>query len=328
MRKFNAIPFKISSALLLIVLLLLAQRSFSQDQAYKTEYIIAQDGSGDSKTIQGVLDICKAFPDKRITIRIKPGIYHEKIEVHSWTTSISLLGDDPQTTIISFDDYSGKGSINTFTSYTAKVMGADFYAENITFENTAGQVGQAVALHVEADRSVFKNCRFLGNQDTIYTGGESRQYFIDCYIEGTTDFIFGAATVVFENCTIHSKKDSYITAASTPKGKRYGYVFLNCKLTSSSEVSEVYLGRPWRIYAKTVFVNCTMGSHILPEGWHNWSKPEAEKTTFYAEYNSKDEGANSMKRVGWSHQLTAKESKHYSVKEVLQGNDEWNPLVR
>ncbi len=307
-------------------LLFLFTITLSKGQDYKTSYTIAQDGSGDYKTLQEALDVCKAFPDKRIVIKLKAGIYREKIEVHSWTTNISLIGERADNTIISFDDYSGKGSINTFTSYTAKILGNDFYAENITFENTAGPVGQAVALHVESDRTVFKNCRFLGNQDTIYTGSESRQYFIDCYIEGTTDFIFGAATVVFESCTIQSKKNSYITAASTPNGKKYGYVFLNCTLTAVPDATQVYLGRPWRNFAKTIFVNCELGSHILPEGWHNWNKPEAEATAFYAEYNSKGNGANPLKRVQWSHQLT--ESTGYSLQEILNGNDGWNPQVR
>ncbi|HOX82897.1 MAG TPA: pectinesterase family protein [Chryseolinea sp.] len=293
---------------------------------YKTSYTVSQDGKGDFKTLQETLNACKAFPDVRITIRIRPGTYIEKIEVHSWNTRIELIGEDPTNTIIKFDDYSGKGDINTFTSYTVKVLGNDFYAENITFENAAGPVGQAVALHVEADRCVFKNCRFLGNQDTIYTGGEtSRQYFSNCYIEGTTDFIFGAATAVFENCTILSKKNSYVTAASTTQGKLFGYVFLNCTLKATSEATKVYLGRPWRIYAKTVFVNCNLGSHILPEGWHNWSKPEAEKTVYYGEYNSKGTGANPSARVSWSHQLNSEESLAYTVDKILQGNDQWKP---
>jgi len=293
---------------------------------YKTAYTVATDGSGDFKTLQAALDACKAFPDKRITINLKPGIYKEKIEFHSWTTRISLIGEDPLTTIITFDDYSGKGTINTFTSYTAKVLGNDFHAENITFENSAGPVGQAVALHVEGDRCVFKNCRFLGNQDTIYTGGESRQYFVTCYIEGTTDFIFGAATAVFDRCTIHSKKNSYITAASTTEGKAFGYVFLNCKLTATAEAPKVYLGRPWRVFAKTVFINCEMGPHILPEGWHNWSKPDAEQTTYYGEYNSSGPGGDMSKRVSWSHKLTVEESKKYTVIEILKGNDQWDPV--
>ncbi|HEY8938348.1 MAG TPA: pectinesterase family protein [Cyclobacteriaceae bacterium] len=312
---------------LIALLTICTHLTVAQQVSYKTKYIVAQDGSGDFKTIQETIDACKAFPDERITITLKPGVYKEKIEVHSWTTKISLLGEDALTTIISFDDYSGKGAINTFTSYTVKVAGDDFYAENITFENTAGPVGQAVALHVEADRCVFRHCRFIGNQDTIYAAREnSRQYFLNCYIEGTTDFIFGAATSVFENCSILSKKDSYITAASTTQHTIYGYVFINCRLEALAGVTKVYLGRPWRIYAKTVFVNCELGSHILSEGWHNWNKTEAEKTTFYAEYNSKGEGAKTAKRVAWSHQLTQKEAKHYSANEILKGNDKWNPV--
>lgn len=314
------------------IMLLLAYAGCSDAQTsspgpgYKTKYVVAQDGSGDYKTVQEVLNVCKHFPDERITIHIKSGTYREKIEVFSWTTKISLIGEDPVKTILTFDDYSGKGTINTFTSYTVKVLGDDFYAENITFENAAGAVGQAVALHVEADRCVFKNCRFLGNQDTIYTGGEkSRQYFLDCYIEGTTDFIFGAATAVFENCVIHTKKNSYITAASTPQGKAYGYVFFNCTLTAAPEATKVYLGRPWRNYARTVFVQCDMDAHILPVGWHNWNKPDAEKTVFYAEYESKGEGANPSQRVAWSHQLTDTEAKSYTAADILKGTDQWNP---
>jgi pectinesterase len=298
-------------------------------QEYKSEYTVSNDGTGDFTTLTEVMKVCKAFPDQRVTIKIKPGIYKEKVEVFSWTTKISWIGENPETTIISFDDYSGKGAINTFTSYTVKILGNDFYAENLTFENSAGPVGQAVALHVEADRCIFSNCRFIGNQDTIYTGGEnSRHYFKDCYIEGTTDFIFGAATAVFDHCIVHSKKNSYVTAASTPEGKKFGYVFFNCTLTASPEATKVYLGRPWRNFAKTVFFNCALGSHIRSEGWHNWSKPDAEKTTFYAEYKSTGSGANPVTRVPWSHQLTDDEAKHYSLSAILSGSDQWVPEMR
>lgn len=313
----------------LMLLLLLCFCSIGADAqapSYKKSYIVAQDGSGDYKTLREVLKVCKAFPDERIVITLKPGIYKEKVEVFSWLTRLSLIGDRPDNTIVSFDDYSGKGEINTFTSYTVRITGDGFEAENITFENLAGPVGQAVALHVEGDRCVFRHCRFIGNQDTIYTGGEnSRQYFVDCYIEGTTDFIFGAATAVFDHCTIHSKKNSYVTAASTKEGKSYGYVFLDCTLTANADATKVYLGRPWRNYAKTVFVRCDLGAHILPEGWHNWSKPEAELTTFYAEYDSRGKGANAGARVAWSHQLTPEETQHYTVAEILKGTDGWNP---
>jgi pectinesterase len=317
-----------AAKLLIIFFLIIPERSFSQTP-YKIDYIVAQDGSGDFKTVQQAIDACKAFPDERITIRIRPGIYKEKIEIHSWTTNVSLIGESPEKTILSFDDYSGKGPVNTFTSYTVKVAGNDFYAENITFENTAGPVGQAVALHVEADRCVFRNCRFLGNQDTIYAGGEkSRHYFLNCYIEGTTDFIFGASTAVFEDCEIHSKKNSYVTAASTTKGQPYGYVFIGCRLTAEPDVEKVYLGRPWRNFAKTVFIRSYLGRHILPEGWHNWSKPAAEKTAFYAEYQNTGEGASTGQRVPWSHQLTDAEAMTYSAKEILKGPDRWDPVMK
>jgi pectinesterase len=194
----------------------------------------------------------------------------------------------------------------------------DFYASNLTIQNTSGEVGQAVALSVFSDRVVIGNCNILGNQDTLYASGEgNRQYFKDCYIKGTTDFIFGSATALFENCTIHSKKNSYITAASTPEGIEYGFVFKNCKLTADENVTEVYLGRPWRIYAKTVFINCEMGNHIKPEGWHNWSKPEAEKTSFYGEYNCTGAGFKSQSRVSWSHQLSKSQAKDYTVENIL-----------
>jgi pectinesterase len=291
-----------------------------------TAFIVAQDGTGDYTTVQAAINACKVFPDQRITIHLKPGIYREKAELYSWTNRVSLIGENPLTTIISFDDYSGKGDINTFTSWTFRVMGDDFYAENITFENSAGPVGQAVAMHVEGDRVTFRNCRFIGNQDTIYTGGErSRQYFVDCYIEGTTDFIFGAATAVLENCVVHSKKNSYVTAASTTQGKAYGYVFLNCKLTASADATKVYLGRPWRNFAKTVFINCELGNHILPEGWHNWNKPEAEATVLYAEYKSRGAGASPTTRVAWSKQLSDNEVMEYDPPHILSGPDNWNP---
>jgi pectinesterase len=312
---------------LLSVALLAAGVSFAQTPtSYKTSYVVARDGSGDFTSVQEAIKACKVFPDERITLRIKPGTYREKIEVFSWNTKLSLIGEDAQHTILTFDDYSGKGDLNTATSYTVKVTGDNFYAENLTFENSAGPVGQALALFVEADRCVFKNCRFIGNQDTIYAGGERRrQLFQDCYIEGTTDFIFGAATAVFENCEIRSKKNSYVTAASTPQGAEFGYVFLQCKLTADSSATRVYLGRPWRIFARTVFIQCELGSHIVPEGWHNWKKPEAEKTTFYAEYKSRGPGSHPKERVSWSHQLSEKEAARYTVANILRGNDGWDP---
>lgn len=305
---------------------------FSVVHAQQRKFIVAQDGSGDFTHLQEAIDILPAFPLQRIEIFIKNGVYKEKLIVPSWKTCVSFIGEDKDKTIITYDDYSGKGAINTFTSYTLLVQGNDFIAKNLTIENAAGVfkdvgrlVGQAVALHVEGDRAIFQNCKILGNQDTFYSGVEGhRQFFKNCYIEGTTDFIFGPGIVVFENSIIHSKKDSYITAASTPENQPFGFVFLNCDLTAAPKMSQVYLGRPWRPYAKTVFVHSTLGRHIIPEGWHNWNKQEAEKTTFYGEYLSKGKGANMESRVSWSHQLTEKMASEYSVDKILSGSDDWN----
>jgi pectinesterase len=203
----------------------------------------------------------------------------------------------------------------------------DFWAENITFQNSAGPVGQAVAIFVSGDRAVFKNCRFLGFQDTLYTYGKySRQYYENCYIEGTVDFIFGSSTAVFKDCEIRSKRDAYITAASTPQGRDYGYVFINCKLTADPGVEKVFLGRPWRPYAQTVFIHCEMGAHIRPEGWNNWGNVSNEKTAFYAEYGSSGPGADISGRVPWAKKLNKKKLAAYSIEKVLAGDDGWNPV--
>ncbi|WP_235893247.1 pectinesterase family protein [Flavobacterium franklandianum] len=283
--------------------------------------VVDKNGNGDFITIQEAVNAAKAFPSERITIFVKNGVYYEKVKIHSWNPKISLIGESREKTIITYDDYFNKiniGRNSTFHTYTVLVEGNDFIAKNLTIQNTSGEVGQAVALNVNADRVIISNCSLLGNQDTLYTSGEgSKNYFKDCYIEGTTDFIFGDATVLFENCTIHSKSNSYITAASTPQNTAFGYVFKNCKLTADPKVTKVYLGRPWRIYAKAVFINCEMGNHITPDGWHNWSKPEAEKTAFYAEYICNGTGFQPDKRVIWSHQLKKSEAKKYTVENCM-----------
>ena len=176
------------------------------------------------------------------------------------------------------------------------------------------------------DSVYFKNCRFLGFQDTLYTySKQSRQYYEDCYIEGTVDFIFGWSTAVFNRCHIHSKRDGYVTAPSTDKGKKYGYVFYDCKLTAEPEATKVYLSRPWRPYAQAVFIRCELGKHILPVGWNNWGKKENEKTVFYAEYESRGEGANPKARAAFSQQL--KNLQGYEITTVLAGEDGWNPVA-
>ncbi|MFA9188169.1 pectate lyase [Flavobacterium sp. FBOR7N2.3] len=292
-------------------------------KAPKDDYniIVALDGSGDYTSIQDAIYNSPSFPYKRVFITVKNGIYYEKVRVPEWNTKISLIGESKEKTIISYDDYFGKinlGRNSTFMTPTVSVEANDFVASNLTIQNTAGPVGQAVALSVVANRVVVSNCIISGNQDTLYTSGEGfKQYFKDCFIEGTVDFIFGNTTAVFDNCTIHAKSDSYLTAASTTEGAKYGFVFMNCKLTANEKATQVYLGRPWRIHAKTVFLNCEMGKHIRKEGWNNWSKADAEKASFYAEYNCYGSGFQPENRVAWSYQLKKSEAKNYTLEKIL-----------
>ena len=285
------------------------------------DFVVALDNSGNFTSIQEAIDACKAFPDSRVSIFVKKGTYHEKVVVPSCNTQLSIIGESAEKTIITYNDYFDKinrGRNSTFYTYTFKVEADDFRMENITVENSAGSVGQAVALHIEGDCCVFMNCRFLGNQDTLYAAGRfSRQYFLNCYIEGTTDFIFGEATALFENCKIHCKNDSYITAASTVEGKPFGFVFRDCQITSADRVLKVYLGRPWRSFARVAFLECELGSFICPEGWDNWSNIENEKTAFFAEYKNTGIGAELQNRVSWSHQLTKEQVENYTPENIL-----------
>lgn len=285
-------------------------------------FTVALDGSGDFTKIQDAINACPSFPYEKVTLYIKNGIYNEKVRIPEWNTHLILRGESKEKTIIQFNDNFAKintGRNSTFYTYTVLVEADDFSASNLTIKNTSGDNGQAIALSLTGNRAQILNCNIMGNQDTLYLSGkEAKQYFAACYIEGTTDFIFGSATALFENCEIHSLKNSYITAASTPQDTVFGFVFKNCKLTADPSATAVYLGRPWRIYAKTVYINCDLGKHIRPEGWENWSKPEAEKTTFYAEYNCKGEGFQPTKRVSWSHQLQQNEAEKYTIENILK----------
>jgi pectinesterase len=290
--------------------------------------VVARDGSGDFYTIAEALEACRAFQEKETLIYIKNGKYREKIHIDAFLSNIRLLGESVEKTIITYDDYAALNNMGTFRTYTMKISGNDITLENLTVENTAGRnAGQAVALHVEGDRFSAVNCRLIGNQDTLYASGkDSRQLYRDCHIEGTTDFIFGSATAVFDHCSVHSKKNSYITAANTPEGKEFGYVFRNCKLTAEKEIERVFLGRPWRDYAKVVYLECEMGDHIVAEGWHNWSRPEREKTAFYAEYRCTGPGSDNSLRVGWSHQLTDEEASAYTNENIFRFCSTWEIL--
>ena len=334
--------------LLTLITLLTVSLAMSAANKYDNPdtIVVARDGTGEFRNISDALEVCRAFMDYHKVIYVKKGTYKEKIIVPQWLQNIEICGEDRDQTIITYDDHANlsmDGSfwpaglkqqlqamgdrpiLGTFRSFTVRVDANDITFKNITIENNAAKLGQAVALHTQGDRLLFVNCRFLGNQDTVYTGmGDTRHYFKNCYIEGTTDFIFGASVVWFEGCTIHCKADSYITAASTPQESPFGYVFNNCTITVADDVTKVYLGRPWRDYGYTLFMNCELPKQIRPEGWHHWEK-KREQTARYLEYNNRGEGASTKQRVGWSHQLTKKEAQEVTLQKVFQLSNLWTP---
>ena len=311
------------------------------------DIVVSPDGHGDFATVQQAIDAVPDYSHEHITtIYIRKGVYKENVHIPHSKFRMHISGEDAPGTIITFDKAAKHNwpltgyPIGTSGSATIYIHSSYVTFENLTFENTAGEgkeIGQAVAVFTDGDFLFFKNCRFIGNQDTLYTygrygkdGGIKRNYFLDCYIEGTTDFIFGPSIAYFENCTIHSKKNSYVTAASTLKGQKYGYVFKNCRLTAAEGITKCYLGRPWGAYAKTVFIDCELGSHILPEGWHDWEKPgkpDTKKNSYYAEWGSYGPGAAGP-RVKWARKLTARKAAEYSFEKVMyqeQDGIKWNP---
>jgi pectinesterase len=302
-----------------LVLLFLSLPLFAKD------LVVSADGSGDYRTIQEAVMAVRDHSQEKVKIIIKEGVYPEKLVIPSWKPNLHLVGEG-KVRIIG-DDYSGKplprrdavgnSVFVTYTTYVVLVDADHITFENLIIENIAGPISQAVALHVEGDKFEARNCTFLGHQDTLFASREgSRQHYTDCRIEGTTDFIFGKAIAVFERCHIHSKKKSYITAAATPKGQAFGFVFFDCTLTADPGIKDVYLGRPWRPYAQTVFIRTEMGAHIHPDGWDNWRDPENEKTVFYAEFGSRGPGAR-KKRVKWAKTISKVEQ--YKVREIFKG---------
>jgi pectinesterase len=284
-------------------------------RAADREFVVAPDGP--YKTVQSAVD---AAPPHSV-IHIRPGIYKERVVVPYQKPHLTFRGDDAQSTVITFDAHTGqpgpKGPINTFATPTVFIQANDFTAENLTFANSAGNVGQAVALTVMGDRGVFRNCRFLGYQDTLLPQA-GRQYFDRCYIEGATDFIFGGSAAWFDHCTIHATANGYLTAANTTKDQTYGYVFDHSTITGAPK-AKTYLGRPWRPWAATVFLNSEISDVLRPEGWNNWNDPTREQTVRYAEYPAP------QGRVPWAKALTADEAAQYTIEKVLSGLDGWNP---
>jgi len=313
-------PFLIIAAAFLAVASLRAQ----------TNITVATDGSGQFKSVQAaIMSVPSGSATDPVIIHIKPGVYHELIYVQREKAWFRLIGDDPTNTILTFGLYASMTNLDgkplgTFKTPSTTIDADNFTAENITFANSAGPVGQALAIRVDGDRAAFRNCRFLGWQDTILIN-RGRQYFDNCYIEGHVDFIFGAATAWFEKCHIHCLRDGYITAASTPQDAAYGYVFSHCTIDGKPGV-KTFLGRPWRLYASVKYLNCDMSDVVRPAGWFDWNKPQAHETALYAEFNSTGPGGNPTNRVDWSTQLTAAEAKKITVDKVL-GGDGWVPTA-
>ncbi|MCL2028017.1 MAG: pectinesterase family protein [Bacteroidales bacterium] len=315
-----------------ILVMLILSVAFLSVNAQNTQIqtdtvIVAKDGTGDFTSLQEVFDMIRGFrPDPTVVI-LKKGIYKEKLLLHSWLVDVKITGECRDSSIITWDDNARLNNMGTFKTYTLKIDADDITFENLTFENNAQRGGQAVAVHADGDRLIFRNCRFLGNQDTYFGGRRgSRHYFENCYIEGTVDFIFGPSTSWFENCVIHSKRSSFITAASTPESEKYGFIFNNCQITVADGVDSVYLGRPWRDYGMTLFMNSELPKAIRPEGWHNWQL-HREKTARYMEYNNRGEGAATANRVNWSRVLTRNEAEEFTLENVMGGCDGWNPKI-
>ena len=297
----------------------------------QTTLTVAADGTGNFKTIQEAINAVPQTTrfDNPAIIHIKSGVYRELVYVQHEKRFVHLVGDDPDKTVITYNMNANMAGVDgkpigTFRTPSMFIDADDFTVENLTFENSAGPVGQALAIRVEGDRVVFRNCRFLGWQDTILLN-RGRQYFENCYITGHVDFIFGAASAWFENCHIHIMRDGYITAASTPPQQPFGFVFSHCKITGESSALKTYLGRPWRPYASTIFLNTEMSEVVRAEGWNNWNQPEREHTSRYAEFGSSGPGAKTNERVKWARQLTDAEAKSITIDRVLAGNDHWNP---
>jgi pectinesterase len=297
----------------------------------QTNLFIAADGSAPFKSVQeAITAVPSGSATNPVVIHIKAGTYKELIYVQREKRFLKLVGDDAEKTILSYGLYASMTNsdakpLGTFNTASTTIDADGFLAENITFENSAGLRGEpALAMRVDGDRAVFKHCRFIGWQDTVLLN-RGRQYFNDCYICGDVDFIFGGATAWFEKCHIHARGDGFLTSASTPNDAPYGFVFSNCKITGEKPDTRVYLGRPWGIYASTIFLNTEMSGVVRHEGWSEWKKPKKHITARYAEFNSTGPAATPDKRVPWAKQLSKTEADKITVKTVLGGTDGWDP---
>jgi pectinesterase len=312
-------------------------------KAYAYNIVVAKDGSGDVTTVQAAFNLVPDNNPNTFTIFVKKGSYKEKLRLTVLKTNVNLLGEEKDSTILTFDDYGSKTGVGgTDNSYSTLIEANDFSADNITFENTIDSRlaayatgGQAVALMIKGDRANIHNCIIRGYQDTFYTKGLGRIYVSCSQIEGTTDFIFGAGIAVFENCLIVNKKNSHTTAAANlSKNNKYNYVFFNCRLISLEGTTSTTLGRPWKAFAKVVYINCEEGSHIKPEGWSDWSSASYDTSAYFAEYNCSGTGFKPTSRLAWTHQLSALEANEYTLAKIFAANaaspayaSDWLPAI-
>ena len=293
--------------------------------------IVAADGSGDYATVQAAIDALpqNTTADARWVILVRAGTYREVVYVQREKRFVSLIGEDPARTTLTFDLHAGTigpngRPIGTFRTPTLQIDADDFSVENLTVENAAGPVGQALAVRVDGDRTVFRNVRLLGWQDTVFFN-RGRQYVEDSLIAGHVDFIFGGATAFFERCRLHVWRDGYVTAASTPLEQPFGFVFDRARITGEP-AARAYLGRPWRDFASVVFLRSEMSDAVRPEGWHNWDRLERERTARFAEFENSGRGALMSARPAWVRRLSAADARGLTPARVLGGGDRWNPL--
>lgn len=323
---------RLTTLWLSVTVTLAAPLAFSSEPArpVRADAVVAQDGSGQFASLQAAIAAAPAGrPDRRFVIHVKPGIYRERIYVQREKRFLTLVGEDAEKTVVRFNlDANVVGAdgrpIGTFRTATAVVDADDFLAQELSFENTAGPVGQALALRVDGDRAVFRNCRFLGWQDTVFLN-RGRQYFEDGLIAGHVDFIFGAATAFFSGTTILVREDGYVTAASTPAEQPFGFVFSRCAIRGQRPGVRTYLGRPWRAFAKVAFLHTEMSDVVRAEGWHDWDRPERRRTATYLEHDSRGDGARPQQRVAWARDLDADEASRITPAVVLGGSDGWDP---
>ena len=310
----------------------------------KYDAVVSADGSGTHTTVQAAIAAAPDHATTPFTVLIKPGKYEGQIIIPAGKRHLRLIGEEVENTVMTYGLNVQETNATTdlrFKGTGVIVLADDFQAENLTFENTSGDHGQALALRCDGDRETLKHCRLLGWQDTLMIN-RGRLYFTNCYIAGRVDFIYGSATAVFDRCEIHSKNGGHVTAANTPPHQAYGFVFMNCRLTGDptpwikpantltgmpARKPLADLGRPWRPYASVTYLNCEIGNHISPAGWNNWRNPTNELTARFAEFNSTGPGANPAARVNWARQLTAEAAGRLTVESILAGADGWNPLL-